>query len=903
MLKSVTQKIIPKTILLVEDEILIALTETTVLEKAGYQVVFANSRERALQIIENNKYDIDLVLMDIDLGAQLDGSEVARQILNKRKLPIVFLTAHSNKEVMDKIDDDISYGYVDKNANEVILLKTIKMALNLFETYELASEQAQRYRAIFEAAFQFTGLMTTKGILLEANETALNFAGVKAADIIGLPFWEAVWWRGNEERVKTLKEAIARAADGEFIRYEVELQGACSTAIIDFSIKPIFDQNGKVVLLIPEGRDITDYKKVENVLREREKEMSTLIANFPGLVYYCLNDQNWTMKFVSERVAELTGYLPEEILENRSISYNDIIYPEDREKVASVIQKALADNSPYEIEYRILTKEKQVKYVLERGQGLFAEDGKLLALQGFISDITERKKAEMELRESEKTFATFFYQNSNPMAISDINDGIFLNINKAFTETFGFTKDDLIGKSSISLPLWVDSQDRVKAVKIVEQTGRVHNFETKLFTKNKEVRHVLFSWAQIEIEGKKCLMSAVTDITENNKMKEQMQTMQKLESIGVLAGGIAHDFNNLLQGIYGNLQLVKIKLEERPAEHIEPYIDRSLAVFDKASGLAKQLLTYSKGGQPKKEIFLLQKMLPSMLSFNLSGAANIKTILDIDDDLWPINADAGQIDQVISNLIINAKQAMPNGGTITLQAKNLKEREVHSLLVPGEYILISIADQGSGISAENLQKIFDPFFTTKKHGTGLGLATAYSIIKKHQGLLLAESEIGQGTTFKIYLPAKPQANVSWSAFVEKGHQTFHGRILLMDDDEEVLKTTEDFLSKSGFEIVTASRGEEAVSLYEKAMANNQPFDLVIFDLTIREGLGGKETLNLIKKIDPDVRAIVASGYSDDPVMTNPQLFGFADSLQKPYHFDELGNSLTVLIGPKENIEE
>lgn len=772
MLKSSSEKIIFKTILLVESNPVVALTETKTLEKAGYRVIYVNSGEKALQLIESDKHNINLVLLDINIRSHFSGPETAKQILAQRNVPIVFLTAQSDYGIVDEIEDVISYGYVDKSANDLVLLKTIRIAFNLFETHELVSEQAQRYKAIFDAVFQFTGLMTPAGILIEANQTALDFAGVKAEEIIGRPFWDTFCWRDNEKRVTRLKQAIARAASGKFIRYEENLQGASSDAIIDFSIKPIFDKAGNVILLIPEGRDITDYKK-----------------------------------------------------------------------------------------------------------------------------------AEIELRENEKIFSTFFYENANAMTISDINDGVFHNINNAFTELFGFSNEELLGKSSLSLPLWVDPQDRAKAIAMMEQTGRVHNFETKLFTKTKEIRHVLFSWAPIVVNDKRCLMSAVTDITENNKMKEQMQTMQRLESIGVLAGGIAHDFNNLLQGIYGNLQLAKLKLGEHPDEHVEMYINRSLAVFDKASGLAKQLLSYSKGGQPKKELCLIQSRLPALVDFNLSGSANIKTIIDIDKSLWPVNADVGQIDQIISNLVINAKQAMPNGGTIVVKAENLKGQTVHPLLAPGAYILISITDQGRGISAENLQKIFDPFFTTKSQGSGLGLTTAYSIIKKHQGLLMADSALGKGTTFKIYLPAQPGAKVNWNSALAKEYQPLQGKVLLMDDDEDILKATGSFLIKSGVEIVTAERGEEAISLYKKALQDGEPFDLVIFDLTIREGLGGKEALRRIKSIDPDVCAIVASGYSDDPVMINPNLFGFAESLQKPYHFDRLKKSLSVLMDSKKNKEE
>jgi PAS domain S-box-containing protein len=485
------------------------------------------------------------------------------------------------------------------------------------------------------------------------------------------------------------------------------------------------------------------------------------------------------------------------------------------------------------------------------------------------------------------------------MGVSNIEDGIFFDVNNSFCRTFGYALEELIGRSSLEINLWVDPRDRAQALEKIKQTGSVHDYETKMYTKNREIKEVVFSSNKIVINGKECLMSWIRDVTDDNKKNEQLQNMQRLESIGVLAGGIAHDFNNLLMGIFGNLQLAELKAGADDPTLV--YIKRALDAVNKGASLAGQLLTYSKGGQPKKEIILLQNLVPSWVKFHLSGSSNIKTEFNISNELWPVNADIGQLNQVISNLVINAKQAMLIGGKFTVEGKNIEyARDIPAVLSPGYYILLSFQDQGPGIEPYTLGKIFDPFFSTKQNGHGLGLATAYSIINKHGGYLTVESKLGQGATFKIYLPAEPKAEPFFHAKIEHGSAKLSGRILLMDDEPDILASTKLFLEQCGFEVATASHGEEAISLYKKAMETNQRFDTVILDLTIREGLGGKDALKEIRFFDPQVRAIVASGYSDDPIIHDPHEFGFVGSLIKPYKFEDLRKNLEKLNKPKDD---
>lgn len=374
------------------------------------------------------------------------------------------------------------------------------------------------------------------------------------------------------------------------------------------------------------------------------------------------------------------------------------------------------------------------------------------------------------------------------------------------------------------------------------------------------------------------------DVTEKRKMEVTLQRMEKLESLGLLAGGIAHDFNNILTAILGNISLARTYND--PVQR-----DKRLEEAEKASinakDLTQQLLTFAKGGEPIKETVSIGNILKETTSFLLRGSKN-KCEFHISNDLLPVDVDRGQISQVISNIIINADQAMPNGGKIFISAENkvIKEED-HLPLKPGVYIKISIKDEGIGIPKEYIQKIFDPYFTTKNKGTGLGLTITHSIIKNHDGYISVESELGKGTTFHIYLPAssnelpKEQQDYDKIVFSDKG------RILIMDDEAMIRDLTHEIFSNLGFEVSVSSDGNEAIKLYKEAKESGNPYSLVIMDLTVPGGLGGKETIQKLIEIDPNVKAIVSSGYSTDPVMSDFSRYGFKGIIMKPYNIKQL----------------
>ena len=384
------------------------------------------------------------------------------------------------------------------------------------------------------------------------------------------------------------------------------------------------------------------------------------------------------------------------------------------------------------------------------------------------------------------------------------------------------------------------------------------------------------------------LIGVSRDITETKKLEDDRARSAKLESIGVLAGGIAHDFNNLLMSIVGNITMAKLKLMNDPetTEILQSAEEASLRARD----LAKQLLTFSRGGAPVKEVFGIKELIRETCSFALRGS-NVKCKQSIPDDLYLTDADKGQISQVLNNLIINANQAMPDGGRIEITADNYQESDDNGR--KNKFVRITIADQGCGMEKSVLDKIFDPYFTTKEKGSGLGLTTSYSIVKRNGGRIEVESTPGEGTVFTVLLPAANQKSKT-VAVENRSRKLKSSRILIMDDDPGIRNVSRQMLLIQGHEVETSNDGAQAIKMFSEAKQAGNPFEIVIVDLTIPGGMGGKQTAAKLLELDPSVKIIVCSGYSEDPVMANFQQHGFSGALAKPYSMSKLEEVLSNL---------
>ncbi len=439
------------------------------------------------------------------------------------------------------------------------------------------------------------------------------------------------------------------------------------------------------------------------------------------------------------------------------------------------------------------------------------------------------------------------------------------------------------GKGEVLYKQWIQAQFPIRSFdsRETDQPGSVRFFENTLIGNVNNNCLLGFWWLKL-------------DVSEKKKTEEEIVKSKKIESLGILAGGIAHDFNNLLTGILGNISLAQTYLtpDHRAFDRLEAAADAS----KRARELTHQLLTFSRGGLPIKTTASVAELLTDSAGFVLRGS-NVRYELSIPHDLWSVDIDLGQVNQVVNNLFINALQAMPKGGTISVQAENcLIEQDSVIPLRPGKYVRIHIQDQGIGIPAENLQKIFDPYFTTKQTGSGLGLTTAYSIIKKHDGVITVGSQVGVGTTFCVYLPAS-RASVAGlpGASAPNNNHGRSGKILVMDDEEIIRELAAELLTQMGYEVSLVKDGASAISVYKQAKNSGKPFDAVIMDLTIPGGMGGKDALRRIRELDPNVRAIVSSGYSQDPVMADFREYGFAGVLRKPYDANDVAEQLKLVL--------
>lgn len=520
-------------------------------------------------------------------------------------------------------------------------------------------------------------------------------------------------------------------------------------------------------------------------------------------------------------------------------------------------------------------------------------EGKMVCTVFTAKDISELKQAEKALLESEKKYRGFI-ENFKGIAFQGKLSFEVIFFHGAVEEITGYKEEEFTG-------------DQLKWHKIIHpddftrlcESGSVNNLrslpnysierEYRIIRKDGEIRWLKEMIQNIcDDSGKPFLLEGmIYDVTEYKRMEDELAKAQKLESIGVLAGGIAHDFNNILTAILGNITLAKFSDSQDESTEILAQAERSV---ERAERLTHQLLTFSKGGVPIKKVASIREIIKESADFALRGS-NVKSNCKIPGDIWPVEVDEGQINQVLNNLIINADQAMPEGGMIDIHVENMIIGPENLLpLNEGRYIRIDIEDHGKGVPEENIEKIFDPYFTTKQKGNGLGLAIAYSIIKKHSGHIAVDSQIDRGTIFHIYLPASQKALLPKKA-EQKIPLKGSGRILVMDDEKVIRDLAERMLRRLGYEVCSAGDGAEAIRLYKEAGETGQPFDAVILDLTVSGGMGGKEALKKLLEIDPEVKAIVSSGYSNDPVMAEYRLYGFCDIISKPYEINEISKIL------------
>ena len=515
-----------------------------------------------------------------------------------------------------------------------------------------------------------------------------------------------------------------------------------------------------------------------------------------------------------------------------------------------------------------------------------------------MRDISERKTAEHALIESEQRFRDL--AESLPLTIFETDQqGKITYINKAGLDMYGLTQQN-IAAADMNVLQAISPADHLSAKEHFsrQSKGEQIGFREYVgirrdgteFPCNIIVSTIVKNSTAIGIRG------IISDISERKRAEEQFLKVQKLESIGTLAGGIAHDFNNLLQGVFGYISLARLNVDKQA--NCLAALEQAEKALHTSVKLTNQLLTFSKGGKPTKKRIDIRPVIENAAKFALAGSRSNYHIV-ADDDLWQTEADEGQIAQVIQNIILNADQAMPEGGSVEIAARNVPSPGI-SLpqgMISGKYILVVIKDSGIGIPERFLSKIFDPYFTTKEKGSGLGLATSYAITKNHNGLIDVKSEVGKGTSFSIYLPAMELKRDDGQYKPQQMSAGRIGRLLVMDDDKVIRDVAGQLIGFLGHTVEFAAHGRELLERYKEARQSGKPFDLVILDLTIRGGMGGLETFQRLSEFDPDVKAVVSSGYSEDDAISRFHEYGFKAFLKKPYNINDLQDMLSKLLTP------
>ncbi|MEE9613816.1 MAG: PAS domain S-box protein [Thermodesulfobacteriota bacterium] len=513
--------------------------------------------------------------------------------------------------------------------------------------------------------------------------------------------------------------------------------------------------------------------------------------------------------------------------------------------------------------------------------------GEVEELRRKLDELKKANVANMqaEAEEEIRKLSRAVEQSPATVLITDTNGDIEY-VNPKFTELTGYSFEEVKGKNPSVLKTGHTKEEVYR-----DMWGKISSGgEWKGEFLNRKKNGELY-WENAHISAIKDQQGNIThylavkeDITARKAAEKEALRAQKLESVGLLAGGLAHDFNNLLTSIIGNVSLAKLSFS--PNDNLYLRLDKAEKASRRAAELTRQLLTFSRRGETLIKTVSVAEVVREALDIALRGT-DITEEAVIPDDLLSVEADEGQISQVISNLIINAKQAMPCGGAVRVECKNVTLKEGDpSGLGAGRYVTVSVRDNGAGMGEKVLQKIFDPYFTTKETGSGLGLATSYSIIKNHDGHIAVESKPGCGATFTVFLPASVKG-VEKEKDGEEAIVKGNGRILVMDDDTSVGDFVCASLEHSGYEVRFVSEGSRAVEEYRKAKEDGVPFSAVIMDLTVKGGMGGRETIKMLLREDPDVKAIVSSGYSNDPAMTRPKEYGFKETIAKPYRAAEL----------------
>jgi PAS domain S-box-containing protein len=778
------------------------------------------------------------------------------------------------------------------------------------------SETTEKWEQAFDALTDHVMILDQVGSIVWANRAIRDQVEPRMGPIVGhhyrLPYYGEILPKSPPPWETVLAGALSAVVETSF---------PLMPGFFLVSCYPLFDSQGTQWGAISVVKDITDRKRIEEALRKIAQSDPTpgSIAFLRSLVkdlcqainvpYVILADLENPAHPNAQTVAILANgtflenfaWTPPPALFNdllgvKGCAWNNVstpLFPQTSAlsswQVTSYMGNALRGQAGQIIGLLVVLSPEPITnpHVAKSIVQLFAARA--------ASEL-QRKKTEDALRDSEQRYRAIV-ENAYDLIIEINSQGTCNYVSPNCEAVLGYDSTDMLGKSFFDFVYPEERQALTESFHTHIGSLQEIDMTCRLQTKQGEWR-----WFESHIHPFRTSMGTVKgvivtrDITEQKRVEEERLRATKLESVGLLAGGIAHDFNNILTSVFANIGLAKMITAKDASSN--PSVVERLSAAEKAClrarDLTKQLLTFAKGGTPVKSTTSIASIIGDTVEFALRGSS-VRCCLQIPEHVWPVVVDEGQISQVLQNLVINAEQAMPEGGVIEVTVENDSILSPSDLpLKPGNYVRVTVTDQGIGIPQDHLSKIFDPYFTTKQKGSGLGLATTYSIIKRHEGHISVSSALGQGACFTLYLPASSTKETSRD---ETPNELIcgKGRILIMDDEDEIQEVLGKMLEHLGFDVDFASEGEKALSDYTDAFQQGSPYVATILDLTIPGGMGGKETLRQIKALHPEAAVIVSSGYSNDPVMGRFQEFGFSGVIAKPYNLLDLSKVLSQIL--------
>jgi PAS domain S-box-containing protein len=825
---------------------------------------------------------------DISVGSSAEPLDIRRRLLKDRR--VVFETTLVNSEKQE-VQLEMSSHLFQLQGEETIL--SIGRDISERRRAEQAlREREEILRSLVETSQDWIWSTDAEGRHTYCNPAIEKILGYPPERFLERPALDFM----HEEDRELLRDKLGQWIEqgsgwrNELIRWR-HRDG--SVRYLESSAVPIMGEDGQLQGFRGIDRDITERLQTEQALRESEERFRTLVANIPGVSYRCICNQDWTMEYISDEVETLTGYRPSDFLGNQVRSYASVIHPDDRQMVQSVVTDGVRKREPFAMEYRIVRADEQVRWVYERGQGVFDNHGEVRWLDGVTVDVTDRKRGEAE----RERLLSAIEQSGEVIFITDVS-GAIQYVNPAFERTTGYSREEALGQNPRILKS--GEQDREFYSKLWQTITSGKTWQGRFINRRKDGTHyneeATISPVCDEAGNIVSYVAVKSDVTQILALEEQYRQAQKMEAIGQLTGGVAHDFNNLLQAIIGYNSLALVDLgEQHPVHEILTEVD---AAGKRAATLVGQLLAFSRRQIMRPENLDLNEVVSGLLKMlkRVIGE-HIRIELVQGHHLGKVHADRGMVEQVVMNLCVNARDAMSEGGTLSIETQNvLVDTDYcasHPWAKPGRYLLLSVTDAGCGMDRNTIEHIFEPFFTTKEEGrgTGLGLATVYGIVKQHEGMITAYSEPGKGSTFKVYLPLCELKAESVGSMIEGAAVGGTETILLAEDDELVRDLAMMILERGGYAVLTASNGSEAMELFEK---RGEEIDMALLDV-VMPGMGGREVREQMIAVRPDIRVLFTSGYTENAVHTNFVLDHGLTLIQKPYSTDALLRAVRTVL--------